>query len=179
MKSCTRCKLIWPLEAFPKNKHSKDGRASRCNACMREVRAAYLATETGKLKRHNSQRKYQASDKGQATRAAYARTPKARAQRREYAKTAKGKLSHDLSRKKWRARIRETREGRLRTQAITAVRDAVRRGDLAAIASCFCKQCEKPAAHYHHDLGYERRYWLHIVPLCIRCHEQIHHPLVD
>ena len=179
MKHCTRCKQLKSLEDFPRAKRARDGRASRCNACMSEILADYRATPEGHAARLASHAKYRASANGCKVRAAYARTPKARAKSRAYARTEVGKDVMRKSRAKYIKRMRTTKEGRLKLQARMAVRHATERGEIPPVSSLPCKQCGQQAEQYHHDLGYERRYWFHIVPLCHPCHHPIHQPIAD
>ena len=176
MKRCTRCAQLKSLEDFPRDKRAKDGRASRCNACMSEVLAAYKATPEGREARLASQRKYQASQEGHMARTVYARTDKSRAQRRAYAHTETGKKVMRKSRADYVKRLRMTREGRLKLQAGMAVRHAIERGEIPPVYSLSCKTCGIQAEHYHHYLGYSRPHWFHIMPLCHGCHHQVHHP---
>jgi hypothetical protein len=37
-------------------------------------------------------------------------------------------------------------------------------------------RCGKPAQHYHHHLGYEKKHRLHVIPLCTECHYLADHP---
>ena len=176
MKRCTRCEQFKSLEAFPRDKRARDGRASRCNACMSEILAAYKQTPAGAEARRKAQEKYQASPSGRVKRAACARSTKSRAQHRAYAHTDKGKAVMRKSREKYRRTLRKTRQGHLGLQARMAVRHATERGEIPPVSSLLCKQCRQPAVHYHHDLGYERQYWLHVLPVCQACHVCIHHP---
>ena len=176
MKRCTRCEQFKSLEAFPKAKRARDGRASRCNACMSEILAAYKATPEGAAARRKAQKAYRNSPDGQSKRAAYARSEKARSQRRAYAHTDKGKIVMRKSREKYRRALRETRQGQLRLQAGMAVRHAIDRGEIPPVTTLPCKHCGQPAVHYHHDLGYERQYWLHVDPVCQTCHVRVHQP---
>ena len=176
MKHCTRCQQFKSLEAFPHDKRAKDGRASRCNACMSEIQTIYRATSDGHKARCEATARYQKSPKGRAKRAKYARSEKGRAQRQAYAQTEKGREILKKSQKKYRRKIRETTEGRLKLQAQMAVGHAVERGEIPPASSLRCKQCGYPAKHYHHDLGYAKRYWLHVIPVCLACHCYIHHP---
>lgn len=179
MKRCTRCERLKPLGGFPRAKRAKDGRGSRCNACMSEILAAYRAGPEGRQARKETQQRYQESPKGRAKRSAYARTDKARAQRRAYAQTAKGKEVMKQSRAKYMKRLLATHEGQLKAQARMAVCHAVEAGKIPPVSSLSCEGCGQPAEHYHHDLGYKRSYWFHIVPLCHICHHRIHYPESD
>src|SRR5689334_16545850 len=54
MKPCTRCLLVLPLEDFHVNNKGKMGRASRCKACINEVRR-----ETGSSKSYHERNRDQ------------------------------------------------------------------------------------------------------------------------
>lgn len=55
-----------------------------------------------------------------------------------------------------------------RRRAREKVKDAVRRGDLAPIKTCFCVDCGQPAQAYDHAYGYDQP--LNVEPVCFRCH---------
>ena len=58
--------------------------------------------------------------------------------------------------------------------AVDAVRHAVKMGRMEPAPSLPCLDCGKPAAQYHHHLGYDRRHRLDVVALCRRCHQRRH-----
>ena len=62
MKRCTKCQREKPLEDFPKNKATKDGRGSWCRACT----ADYYKTDTGKIAVREAQARYFKTAKGKA-----------------------------------------------------------------------------------------------------------------
>jgi hypothetical protein len=62
MKRCTKCGVEKPLDDFPRNKLTRDGRGSWCKACVCANTAAYLRTDRGK----QIQKVYFKSDKGKA-----------------------------------------------------------------------------------------------------------------
>ncbi len=37
-----------------------------------------------------------------------------------------------------------------------------------------CYFCFEQAQEYHHYKGYERKFWLEVIPVCIKCHTKIH-----
>jgi hypothetical protein len=51
---------------------------------------------------------------------------------------------------------------------------AIARGDLPKAKQRACIKCGKPAAHYHHYLGYEPEHWLDVIPVCHSCHRVLH-----
>jgi hypothetical protein len=62
MKRCTKCGFEKPLDDFPANKLTRDGRGSWCKQCVSANTAAYLKTDRGK----RIQKDYYRSDKGKA-----------------------------------------------------------------------------------------------------------------
>ena len=58
-------------------------------------------------------------------------------------------------------------------KANSAVRTALRRGELAPASACECNDCGAPAQHLHHH-SYEQQHWLDVVPLCASCHRIRH-----
>lgn len=174
VKPCSRCKQIKPLAQFPADKRASSGRASRCNACMSEILAAYKATPEGAAARKRAQHKYQASPEGQEKRREYQQTPKSKEQRRRYAHTEKGHQVMLESRERNRQKAKQTREGKLRIQAEAAVGHAVEAGRLPSATTLLCSGCGNPAEHYHHYLDYEPANWLAVVPLCRSCHTNVH-----
>lgn len=51
---------------------------------------------------------------------------------------------------------------------------AVRNGTLSNPATLFCVICKNQAEMYHHPNGYDNEHELDIVPVCKKCHKQIH-----
>jgi DNA-directed RNA polymerase subunit RPC12/RpoP len=56
----------------------------------------------------------------------------------------------------------------------SAVGKAVEKGLLPRITSQTCANCGKPAAHYHHHKGYAKENLLDVIPLCAKCHANVH-----
>ncbi|MBI1955483.1 MAG: hypothetical protein HYS38_03730 [Acidobacteria bacterium] len=48
MKRCTKCQCEKPLEDFPKNKATRDGRGSWCRSCTADYYKTYFETTRGK-----------------------------------------------------------------------------------------------------------------------------------
>lgn len=94
------------------------------------------------------QRQYQQTEKGkEVNRAAVAR----------YGRTEKGK------------EIRQTEKGKLRLKARQAVAYVVATGKMPRARTLQCTYCDKPAKEYHHHHGYEKPFWLDVVPACFDC----------
>src|SRR4030095_1983684 len=62
-----------------------------------------------------------------------------------------------------------------RGRAHRAVRLAVQDGSRPPVDTLACAECDRPAAHYHHAVGYDDAQQLTVVPLCPSCHSR-HHP---
>jgi len=177
-KICTRCKNAKSLDLFPKDKRNRDGRASRCNACMSEVLRAYKETAEGRKARLDAQARYSGSEKGKAKRKEYAKSPKAKAQRRDYAQTERGKQVLRISREKYRRADKMTVEGRIKCKARKAIFDEISRGQLLPPGRLRCYYCGAQAEQYHHYAGYEKEQWFDVLPVCRKCHHSITHPPV-
>ena len=64
---------------------------------------------------------------------------------------------------------------KVQQQASSAVSYEVKKGNVPNINTCICDKCGTKAAHYHHPRGYQRQYWLDVVPLCRSCHKGEHY----
>jgi hypothetical protein len=73
-----------------------------------------------------------------------------------------------------RRRAKAKARGTNKHNARKAISDRVYRGTMAKATTLECRECGKPAAQYHHHLGYEREHWLDVVPLCCECHKAEH-----
>ena len=169
-KPCSKCKQVKPLSGFYKNRAKKDNLQTECKICCNINIRKYQQTAKGKeilrvgQKKYRQSRafkEYQQSDKGKKS---------ARKYIQKYSKSEKGKQTH----KEYRFR---NPEKRLATNAITA---AVRAGKLPRPDALLCLPCFKKALietakHYHHYLGYNPKYWLDVIPVCVSCHYSIHH----
>ena len=153
-KRCSRCKETKSLDAFYRNRSKKQGRECYCKSCRKE---------------YNRQPHRRAA----AVRAVmkHRRTEKGREQHRKanakYYRSEKGK------RRKLAGTKRYQRNHRTETLAHRAVAEAVKKGIIPSIDTQICGRCGDPAAHYHHN-SYAPAKWLHLSPVCERCHRIIH-----
>ena len=101
---------------------------------------------------------------------AYRSTPEGAAKEKE-----RQQKRHARDRDKILARLKRHRNQHPeRTKANSAVKTALRRGELAPASACECADCRTtPAQELHHD-SYEREHWLDVVPLCRSCHRIRH-----
>ena len=88
--------------------------------------------------------------------------------KRKYQRTDKGKANHQARKKRFNARYPN------KLKAVNAVNSAITAGRLTRPDTLFCYYCPVQAEQYHHYLGYEPEHWFDIVPVCIKCHRQIH-----
>lgn len=93
-------------------------------------------------------------------RSAYEARSKASQQQKRYRATTKGKIS----------KIKSDRKNIVNIQARSEVKKAIIRGDLAPLILRKCTICGENAKEYHHHKGYEKKYWLDVIPLCSKCH---------
>ena len=61
-----------------------------------------------------------------------------------------------------------------RTKANSAVKTALRRGELTPASACECNDCRATAAQDLHHHSYQPEHWLDVVPLCRSCHRIRH-----
>lgn len=57
-------------------------------------------------------------------------------------------------------------------QARDALNNAIKAGKIPPPTSQKCAYCDSKASQYHHYLGYEEKHWLHVKPVCRKCHEE-------
>lgn len=160
MKQCSKCKEWKDFSKFYRASSKKSGYASWCKKCTSEKHKGYDRSET--LKRYNS------SEKGRTARGQYERTERGRAAKKRYRQSEAGR---EIERKNSAAyKVRHPD----RAKAHYAVKDAVKMGRIPAARTLSCNTCSNRASQYHHYKGYEREHWFDIIPLCRRCHVDIH-----
>ncbi len=94
----------------------------------------------------------------------YQRTTKGKATQKRYEQTEKGKATRRAVLKRFYTRHPE------RKNATTIVSNAIRDGKLPRPDTLQCHYGNHPAQQYHHWHGYEKEYWLDVVPVCKDCH---------
>jgi len=87
---------------------------------------------------------------------------------RRYYQTEKGKAAIIAGEKRYRLKHPEKRKAR------NAVTHAIETGRLLPTSSFGCYYCSAPAQHYHHQNGYTEEHRLDVVPVCRKCHKEIH-----
>lgn len=162
-KTCSKCREVLPLSEYYKDKRRYDGLYPHCKACHYKMTHAYEQTERGKFVTSKSKSEAYWTRGGKGKARALSSKEGYRERRKQYEKTEAGK---EASRRKMEKRQREHPE---KLKAKTAVRNAVKRGDLPAVRTQLCKECDAGAREYHHE-SYERERWLDVIALCKRCH---------
>jgi hypothetical protein len=146
-KTCNICGETKPLEMFVKNKHCRNGRERRCQKCANAMNRAYRSSPKGQ----ESQRR--------AVRAWNQANPEA------------------VRRKMDRAVTAFSSKEPLAYKAQRMVNRAVKKGLIPHVNTQACCRCGEVANQYHHHLGYAPEHWLHVLPVCFRCHRLIHFEL--
>lgn len=148
MKCCSKCKQEKPITEFHKDKYRPDGFTTQCKECRLKKKYEYDKTSAAKAKaaQHRKTAKYK------VRRSRYQKTEKAKATRRRYEKTHRAVLN-----------------------AGQTVHRAIKVGKLKPVYECKCFYCEEKAQEYHHYLGYEKKHWLSVLPLCRSCHIKRHY----
>ena len=186
-KRCSKCKDGKPLTEFHKDRRSKDGYKQWCKSC----RKAYKQSEKGKA----AAKRYQQSEKGQAAQKHYHQSEKGGATKKRYDQSKKGRVCNKRHQKKYRQtkkykvarrRYANSKQGKLKKRlrgkkykvtfpeqikAQTAVNHAIRAGKLPRPDTLQCS-CGEQAKQYHHHKGYEPKFWLDVIPVCMKCHSK-------
>ena len=169
-KICTNCKKTLPISEFGKHSASRNGLNPCCKCCVRE---------RGKQQYRNMTKEEKESRSKKAKQYVIENAEKRATAQKQYYLAHKNKILNYV--KEWaqsnpdktytyvkRSRTKHSNE----TKARTAVGNAVRRGKISPASSFICACCGmKPAAEYHHHLGYEKQHWLDVTPLCNDCHK--------
>jgi hypothetical protein len=159
---CTKCGEPKTADDFPFDCNKRSGLSSWCRTCHRAQTRERAKSPAGKAYRNA----YRQTPKGkESVKRSNAKTRLSLAHlfaNRRFSKSPKGRA---LS-KRSKAKIR----GTPMAKAHQKVKKAVEMGRMPSARTMQCSGCDKPAAHYHHYLGYEPEHWFHVVPLCAKCH---------
>lgn len=146
-KQCGKCRMVLPISHFCRHRRTKDGWDCWCKQC----KADYENSNSGQSARQRALVRYR-------------KTPKYKAGQRRHYLGNKCKIRHRRQNKLDRKRHPE------RWRARSVVSYAIRRGQLPHPTSVNCAYCGDRAEEYHHHLGYARKHWLDVIPLCLPCH---------
>jgi len=153
-----------PVTNFSRNPSRADGMNAWCKDCLRIANAAYRAKPEGRATLNN----YNHSEKGKATRKRGERSEKGKIAKKRYQQSEKGKavVRRQYDKNKNDPAFLQKQMAHLK------VEQAIIQGKLPRASSNVCTYCPKPAAHYHHYLGYEEEHWLDVEPVCVSCHHK-------
>ena len=150
-KKCAKCGETKYIDEFSRDGSRKDGHDPYCKKCKKEY--------------HDNRRKecHEYMLKAEAERRKN-RREKILIENRMYSKTSKGKET----------RNRYYENNPQKRAARNAVSVAVRSGKLPKVKTLICSICNiRQAEHYHHHRGYDKDYWVDVVPVCIICHKDV------
>lgn len=142
VKFCPVCQTTKPVTDFYRCKSFRDGLDRRCSLCSKASRDQYRQTSAGKEAHRLESKRFRKTPKGVAIHRA--------GSARYYAKNKTSPL--------------------LRSRQ--AIRRAINSGKIPSARTLKCTHCDKQADGYHHHLGYERKHWLDVIPLCDLCHKK-------
>lgn len=120
----------------------------------------YKKTTEGKI----AKKRYDQSEKGKDCFKRYKQSKKGKAANKRYQQSKKGKTVA------LRGNQRFIKHHPNQVKAVKAVYLAIKVGKLPRPNTQICHYCPKAAQQYHHWHGYEKEYWLDVVPVCTQCH---------
>ena len=133
---------------------------------------AYRQTDKGKEAGRKYARKYQQTKKSKAYQKQFRQIEVGIATRKRASAKFHKTEKHKKAYKKYCIKNPEKRHAK------NAVNYAVISGKLPRPDTLLCHYCPKPAQQYHHHKGYAKEHWLDVVPVCIRCHYNLHNQLM-
>lgn len=163
-KSCSVCEIHKPFSEFFKDRIKKDGHASTCKICSNKRVKAWDQTDRGRL----ASKLYRQSINGQISNIMGGR---------KYRTTEKWRIKKQTQEFKELRRFYDRRRSVRDRDKLTARRmvyNAVKSGRIPHVRNMQCFRCNLQAEHYHHTNGYDKPNWFKIIPVCARCHEDIH-----
>jgi len=179
-KRCSKCDLTKPVSGFSKNKAHKDGLSNQCKNCDAEYRKTSDYRE--------ARRKYRTSAKGISTQKRYSheyeRSSAGKERRKRFYFSKKGRILFKQFNKyqyrkdylrNYEQEYKQKRRSKAHmNNARNTVHRAITRGEIQPISTQICNNCGESAQEYHHHLGYAKKHWLDVIPLCKSCHKNVH-----
>lgn len=176
LKTCRICKQTKPLSEFYEAAGNRDGFSNRCKICQATNQKHYRQSEKGKavIKHYFQSKKGKTvlkrcrqSEKGKMIYKRYRQSEKGKATLKRRQQTENYKICHNRYAKRYTIHHPE------QTKAHDAVNNAIRDGRLPQLNSLQCHYCPAQAKQYHHHKGYEPEHYLDVIPVCIKCHNEI------
>ena len=170
-KTCSKCKLVLPINMFWKNKRCSDGLQDWCKSCLKE----YWQSPKGKAEHMKACTKYR-------------KTPEGLASRKKYEKSEKGRIVRKKIEKKFnqsekRIQIRKRYIERHPEQIIDRRQDPKYMEWIMGVykdGNYLCAVCKKDnTLRAHHIMSWADNEHLRYVPangicLCEDCHVDFH-----
>ena len=167
MKLCKTCKVEKPESEFYAHKETKDGLRGSCKPCMTLQNKRWCEANREKCVQYAlAYQKRRPDVKRKHSLAHYARNREARLAKCREWRVANAEYVAERA-----ASLRA--EHPEREAARTAVRYAVKRGEIVKPAACE-RCCDAGSLEGHHH-SYERAHWLDVEWLCRSCHRNEHH----
>jgi len=174
-KTCTKCGEAKPLDQFSKTKGAKDGLRAYCKSCSSALYKAWR--EENQERRSEYMREWHQANLEHETAYARERYRNDEEYRRKVLEWQRVQRQRDPEKVRQYERSIKQAKGYRNDQrrAQTTVARAVRRSLLPPAWSMVCSICdEAQASHWHHHKGYDRQYWLEVIPVCLDCHGKEH-----
>lgn len=148
-----------------KNKLKQESGEKKCSKCKQVKRLSEF-----RLRNRQMQKFYGQCKKCQCKKAVQRQknlSSEQKKQQHEYQKNYRKTKQGRKSIRKGRQRYYQKNKNKFRARS--AVSYAVLRGRLPHISTQICR-CGKEAKNYHHHRGYEREFWIDVIPICQQCH---------
>lgn len=184
---CTKCREAKDRSQFSRDARRKDSLRSWCKSCAYDSYKAYKETERGRDAILRKERKRTQSEPRKQYKRSYRQSEVGKQKAAQDFKKWRESEHGRQKRKEQATRYRRSDSGRAaakrhrvanqhKMKARQAVALAIRYGRLPHATDLACSACGARAQEYHHKNGYERQYWLDVVPMCIPCHRRLDNP---
>ena len=187
MKQFTKCKVLKPRSEFHKSKACKDGLYPQCKECVSISEKQRRKNDPEKARKKDREEYYRNFEKHSERARKYSKRnkPIIKEYYKKYSQTERGKERIRLAREKYKQtkkynatkkayNIKNKQEHPERYAARNEVTKATMSGKIPYPYTLKCVKCGKQAKQYHHYLGYLKKHWLDVDPVCIKCHNIIH-----
>jgi hypothetical protein len=71
---------------------------------------------------------------------------------------------------RWKGGVKSYKANKNQILARRKVNHEIEAGRIPSPKTLKCNDCDNKAKEYHHIKGYEKKYWLTIIPVCFKCH---------
>jgi hypothetical protein len=134
-----------------------------CSGCEK------IRTKDDFLYRGNGKRRPYCNDCRKSQAKSYWHERGGKENKQRYRKTEKGK---SVTKKIKENKIANDPLFRVKVKARAKVYNEIRSRRLPKATDCICTDCGRNANEYDHHLGYDRKNWLNVEPVCWFCHSK-------